>query len=300
MQLQRKGAARTGLGLLLVGSLALVGLLDYVTGPWVSFALLYVTPVMAAAWWLGRAPALAAGLTAGLAWFVAEAWGHRGEPTRALMWNSGSRLVMLIAMGLMMVRIRADRARVQAANRRLADLLDRAEQLARTDALTGLPNRRAFLERLDDELARSKRSGGGVGIAYLDVDNFKRLNDQTGHAEGDAFLVQVAQAIRDTVRASDVCARLGGDEFAVLFVEAKAGGAELLAQRLVQRIHALGDRHPGLDLGASVGMALFEAPPERAEEVLQRADTAMYQAKSAGKHRFTLWTGGTPEPVPLG
>jgi diguanylate cyclase len=107
----------------------------------------------------------------------------------------------------------------------------------------------------------------------------------------------VAHAIRGTVRSGDISARLGGDEFAVLLIATKPGTAEPLAQRLLQRIRALGDRHPGLDLGVSIGMALFDAPPERAEEVLQRADAAMYQAKSAGKHRFSLWTPEAMKPV---
>src|SRR5438132_2178299 len=94
----RPGLIRTLTALLIVAALAAVGLLDYVTGPWLSFALLYVTPVLAAAWWLGRGPALLAGLTAGIAWFEAEAWGHRGESGRILLWNSVSRLAMLLAM----------------------------------------------------------------------------------------------------------------------------------------------------------------------------------------------------------
>ena len=289
--------ARTALGLLAVAALALVGWLDYLTGPWLSFALLYVAPVLAAAWWLGRAPALAAGVTASVGWYLAEELNRRAEPRIDLLWNSGSRLVMLIAMGLMVVRIRADRERLQAANAKLAELLDGARLQARTDSLTGLPNRREFLERLTEELARSKRSGDAICVAYLDIDNFKRLNDQEGHAAGDEFLEQVARAIRETVRASDVAARLGGDEFAVLFLDAKEGTTELLAQRLLQRIRALGARHPALDLGVSIGMALFDVTPERAEEVLQRADAAMYQAKSAGKHRFSLWTRAASKPV---
>ncbi len=289
--------ARTALALLLVAALALVGWLDYLTGPWLSFALLYVAPVLAAAWWLGRAPTVTAGLTASVAWFFAEAWNRRSEPTRDLLWNGGSRLVMLIAMGLMVVRIRADRERLYAANAQLAGLLDSAQRLARTDPLTGLPNRRAFLERLTDELARSKRSGGPLCVAYLDVDNFKRLNDRKGHAEGDEFLTGVAQAIRDTVRSSDVAARLGGDEFAVLFIDAKPGTTEALAQRLLQRIRGMGDRYPDLDLGVSIGMAHFDASPADAEEILQRADAAMYQAKSAGKHRFSLWAADARKPV---
>jgi len=293
----KPGILRTLIALAVVAGLAAVGLLDYVTGPWFSFAIFYVAPVLGAAWWLGRGPALLAALTAGVAWFEAEAWGHRGEPTRSLLWNSMSRLAMLIAMAAMVVRIREDRRRLKGLNARLSRLLDAEEKLARTDPLTGLPNRRAFLERISDELARARRAGHPVCIAYIDIDNFKRINDDKGHVEGDEFLKEVAQAIRETIRASDVAARLGGDEFAVLFTDAKRSAVEPLAHRLLSRMRALGERHPGLDVGASVGMAWFEAAPDAPEQLLDRADGAMYEAKSAGKHRFALWSGDAAKPV---
>ena len=293
----RPGPWRTAIATLVVAALAIIGLVNYVSGPWLSFALFYVIPVLGAAWWLGRGPALLAGLTAGIAWFEAEAWGHRGEPTRDLLWNSMSRLVMLIAMAAMVVRIREDRQRLKEVNARLGELLTGAEKLARTDPLTGLPNRRAFLERLGDELLRARRNASPVCIAYLDIDNFKKLNDARGHVEGDEFLKHAAAAIKDTVRETDVAARLGGDEFAVLFTDAKRIAVDPLALRLLARMRALGDRHPGLDLGASVGMAWFEQPPEGPEQLLQRADKAMYAAKSAGKHRFALWSSDADKPV---
>ena len=285
------GLVRTLAAAGIVGALAAVGFLDYFTGPWVSVAILYVLLVLAAAWWLGRGPALLAGLTAGVAWFEAELFGRHGEPRMDLLWNAGTRLVMLLAMAAMVVRIRGDRLRLSEVNERLATLLSGAEHLARTDPLTGLPNRRAFLERLSDELARARRAQSPVCVAYLDVDNFKRLNDQSGHPAGDAYLRAVAQAIRATVRVNDVSARLGGDEFAVLFTDARRAAVEPLADRLLAQLQALGSQHPGLDLGASIGMAWFDKPPESPEELLQRADHAMYEAKTAGKHRFTLWTG---------
>jgi diguanylate cyclase (GGDEF)-like protein len=285
------GLVRTLAAAGILGGLALVGLLDYWTGPYLSFALLYITLVLAAAWWLGRVPALLAGVTAGVAWFVAEAAGRKGEPRADLFWNAGTRFVMLTAMAAMVVRIRADRRALKTANAKLGELLSGAEQLARTDPLTGLPNRRAFLERVSDELARGRRTRRPVSVAYLDLDNFKRLNDKLGHPEGDQFLRDVADAIRETVRSSDVAARLGGDEFAVLFAEARRSAVEPLALRLLQRLQALGERHPELDLGASIGMAWFDEPPKTAEELLERADRAMYDAKSRGKHRFSLFTG---------
>lgn len=292
----KPGWFRTLVTLALLVTVALVGVLDYLKGPWFSFALLYVMPVLAAAWWLGRGPALLTGLTAGMAWFEAEAWG-RTEPMRVLMWNSMSRLVMLLAMAAMVVRIREDRRRLKEVNEQLATLLSGAEKLARTDPLTGLPNRRAFLERLTDELHRARRSAVPICIAYLDIDNFKNLNDQRGHAEGDEFLGHVARAIKDTIRTTDAAARIGGDEFAVLFTEAKRIAIEPLAHRLLARVRALGERYPGLDLGASVGITWSDATPDGPEQLLQRADRAMYEAKSAGKHRFALWSSGDEKPV---
>jgi len=286
---------RTVLAVVCVIAVALVGLLDYVTGPWMSFALFYVVPVLAAAWWLGRGPALAAGLAAGIFWFVAEAWGHRGEPTRVLLWNSISRLLMLLAMGAMTARIRGDQQRLRGANRRLAELLGDAERLARTDALTGLANARAFTERLRQEVARAQRDGTPLCLGYVDVDNLKRINDAQGHAAGDELLREVARAIGQSVRASDVAARLGGDEFAILFVGMRQDAAEAAARRLLERLKQLADLHPGLHLGASIGVAMYGAPPETAEQMIRAADAAMYEAKQRGKGRVVLWEGPPPD-----
>src|SRR5207249_11040874 len=106
-----------------------------------SFALFYVMPVLGAAWWLGRGPALLASLTAGIAWFEAEAWGHRGESTRTLLCNSMSRLLMLVAMAAMVVRIREDRRRLEAMSGRLSGLRPGAAKLGRPGALPKLRRR---------------------------------------------------------------------------------------------------------------------------------------------------------------
>jgi diguanylate cyclase len=182
-------------------------------------------------------------------------------------------------------------------NARLAELLDAEGKLARTDPLTGVWNRRAFLERLHDELARARRAGSAVCIAALDLDNFKRVNDRFGHPEGDAFLKQVAEALRETIRASDVAARLGGDEFFVLFPDASRDAVESIAHRLVARLRALGAQYDGLDVGASVGMAWFDSAPETAEIAIARTDHALQDAKSAGKHRLLLWTSDAERAI---
>ena len=290
----RLPSLRTVLALLCVVGLALVGFLDYVTGPWMSFALLYVAPVLAASWWLGRGPGLVAAVASSLCWFAAETWGHRGETLRVLLWNSGSRFVMLLAMAAMTVRIRGDQHRLRAINRRLAELLGSAERLARTDALTGLANARAFTERLRQELARAQRDHTPLCLAYIDVDNFKRVNDAHGHAAGDELLRNIAQAIRETVRASDVAARIGGDEFAVLFVGARDDAAEAAAQRLLASLVRIGELYPDLKLGASIGMARYPTPAATAEEMIRDADAAMYEAKRRGRGRVVLSPPAAP------
>src|SRR4051812_48003051 len=206
-------------------------------------------------------------------------------------------LAMLVVMGVMVARTRKDGRRLKQANARLGELLDGAQRLAREDPLTGLPNRRAFLERLAEELSRARRSGDPVCIAYLDVDNFKNLNDKRGHTEGNEFLRRIARAIRETVRNADAAARLGGDEFAVLFADPTRIAVEPRAHRLLARVRALGERYPGLDLGAPVGMAWVEPAPDHPQRLLQRAEGAMCSAKSAGKPRFALWAADADKPV---
>jgi diguanylate cyclase (GGDEF)-like protein len=279
---------RAVLGVACVVALALIGFLDYVSGPWMSFVLLYVAPVLAASWWLGRGPALVAATAASICWFAAEVWGHPGEPIHVVVWNAVSQLVMLLAIAGMTVRIRGDQQRLRTINRRLADLLGDAERLARTDALTGLANARAFTERLRQEVARAHREPTPLCLAYIDIDNFKRVNDAHGHAAGDELLRVTAQAIRETVRASDVAARLGGDEFAVLFVGMRAEAAEATAHRLLARLERITELYPGLSLGASIGMAMYPSVPESAEEMIRAADAAMYEAKRRGKRRVVL------------
>ena len=294
-----QGSCRTTFAVLAVAVIALVGLLDYVTGAWLSFSLFYVMRRIGAAWWHRPRPCAAREPRRGIVWFEAEAWGHRGEPNRTLLWNSMSRLLMLVAMAAMVVRIREDRRRLQLVNARLSDLLHGAEKLARTDPLTALPNRRAFIERLSAELSHARRARDPVCSSPTSTSTTSSgLNDEKGHVEGDEFLRKVARrrCARPSAR-RDVAARLGGDEFAVLFIDAKRIAVEPLARRLLERTRALGERYPGLEVGASVGMAWFEAAPDSPELLLERADGAMYEAKAAGKHRFALWATDSARPV---
>jgi diguanylate cyclase (GGDEF)-like protein/PAS domain S-box-containing protein len=176
--------------------------------------------------------------------------------------------------------------------RRLAE--EGLHHLAFHDSLTGLPNRRRFHELLGQAVALARASGAprdAYAVMFLDFDRFKLINDSLGHEAGDAFLVQVAQRIRDSLRPADIVARLGGDEFAVLVRHVEHERTVVsLAERMMEML-----RRPftvaGTELitSASIGITFSALGYTSAEDVLRDADTAMYKAKGAGKARYALF-----------
>ncbi|GAC1611465.1 MAG: sensor domain-containing diguanylate cyclase [Mycobacteriales bacterium] len=161
---------------------------------------------------------------------------------------------------------------------------------ARTDGLTGLPNRGFYLDRVERGLARLARHADTLAVMYLDVDAFKALNDSRGHAAGDAVLVELARRVRGVLRPSDMLGRLGGDEFVVLCEELHdIAEAEAIAERVLAAL-----RRPWqldgvvLSVGASVGVAVTTTATTRAVDLIRQADGAMYAAKQAGGQRWVL------------
>jgi len=169
----------------------------------------------------------------------------------------------------------------------------RLRELAFHDPLTGLANRALFLDRVAHAFERARREGVTAAVLFLDLDDFKRVNDSLGHAAGDELLVAAAVRLRQTVRLSDTAARLGGDEFAVLVEDAHArADAADLAGRLAEAFRlpfAVGRRE--IVSGASIGVAIAQ-PGETPDEVLRNADVAMYVAKAHGRGSFELFAPG--------
>jgi diguanylate cyclase (GGDEF)-like protein/PAS domain S-box-containing protein len=162
---------------------------------------------------------------------------------------------------------------------------------ARTDALTGLLNRRGFAERLDARVAECARTGRISSLVYVDLDNFKAVNDRLGHAAGDAALKGLADALRHVVRSDDLVARLGGDEFAVWLEGADRDTAIERAQKILALKNDIAPYSAGPDkpLGLSVGVAVhIPAEKESTSELLSRADDAMYTVKRHGKGSYTV------------
>lgn len=155
----------------------------------------------------------------------------------------------------------------------------------RRDALTKLFNHVSFFERLHDEIERSQRFGYPVSVVVIDLDGFKRYNDQFGHQAGDSILRAVAEVLVASSRSSDTVARYGGDEFSIILPGASKPGALIVAQRLRDRFK----RDPALgQVGMSIGVAVYPEDAVEPKTLVEAADRAMYEAKEAGGDRITM------------
>src|SRR5580704_1355790 len=173
-------------------------------------------------------------------------------------------------------------AELQEHRRRLALALDNEKSLSRSDYLTGLANRRAFEESFDMECKRSRRYNRSITLVYMDLDNFKQVNDGQGHQTGDEVLVAVAASLRTNLRATDCVARLGGDEFAILLPETDEPAAQIIMRKFDAVLQALLTTK-NWPIGFSFGVVTFPVPLDSLEAMLQRADKLMYDAKQGGK-----------------
>ena len=186
-----------------------------------------------------------------------------------------------------------------------ARLFGEVQRLARIDELTGLLNRRHFFERAEQELARAKRYKRPLSAILLDVDHFKRVNDNHGHAVGDEVLRVVARRCRETVRSVDILGRYGGEEFVILVPDtSEAGTGEVLAERLRACIaqEPIASSGEAIAVTISLGVAGLRPDTDDLAKLLDRADTALYAAKEAGRNCVKLATppestaeGGTAE-----
>ncbi len=166
------------------------------------------------------------------------------------------------------------------------------EQLALVDYLTGLNNRRSFMQRGLEELRRARRYKQPLSLLILDIDQFKNVNDAYGHEAGDLVLQQVALSMKDELREVDIIGRLGGDEFAVLLPNTPLDEAGIAARRLLQAIVNLSIRIPiterNCDISVSIGMAALEDQMIFIDDLIRKADAAMYRAKNSGGNQVCL------------
>lgn len=253
--------------------LAVIGILDAITGGELSFSIFYLVPVGLVAWHGSRRGGIVLAMLAGAVWLIADLSCRKYSHPAIAGWNAGVRLGFFVLVALGLARIRA--------------LLSLEQKQARQDTLTGIPNSRQFFEVLGREVARSRRHGRPLTVAYLDLDGFKQVNDQHGHPTGDHVLQQAARVLKESIRLNDMVARLGGDEFALLLPETEPEEARAALERAHQCLtHAMKDN--GWPVTASIGAVTFLNTPLDAHELVQLADRMMYRAKKQGQDQLYM------------
>ena len=261
-------------GSLVLGGILLIAVADGFSGVEVRTFPLYYAPISLAAWYFGRAGSVAAASLCALAWLGSNYLaGMQFSHPAIWVTNTFVQGASFTIVGLLV------------ASLKLA--LSRERALSRIDPLCRLLNSRAFYEDSDRLLALCRRGKRPVTLAYLDIDNFKAVNDARGHRAGDNLLCAVAQVLQSSIRSSDLAARLGGDEFAMLLPELGPDEARQTLERLrVALSQSAPD--PSCAATASIGAVTFMIAPDDVQAMVQMADSVMYSAKKDGKNRVHL------------
>jgi len=249
---------------------AAVAVVRYYSRIPLALSLFFLVPIAATTWTIGRWAGLLTSVVSATAWLVAEAAHDHGNLGLAALNEAFRGAVFLV---------------VTLVTASLKDALGREKMLAKTDFLTGLPNRRAFYERATHELERARRYHRPFTIVYLDLDDFKTVNDTQGHETGDELLRRVAETLKATLRSVDIVARFGGDEFVLLLPETGAAPAPVIVGRVNQRLlEAVGGLRQQTTV--SIGVVIVEKAPDDLDAVIRQADHLMYQAKHAGDSKI--------------
>ena len=260
-------------GLALIG-LGIIGFFDYFTGPDYSFSVFYLVVVVASAWYQGRKSAILVSVAGTVVWFAAAIASreYADNYPLSLFWNDLVELTHFLFAVVVISTLKA--------------LLDASEKTSRIDPLTGIANRRFFSEVANTEIIRAARTSEPFTIMYIDVDNFKTVNDTQGHDEGDLLLIEIASTIRHQIREIDTVARLGGDEFSVLLPTAAKDAAEVVGRKLKSALtDAIETRW---SVTFSIGMVTYTTAPESVECMIRQADQVMYEVKKSGKNELRI------------
>jgi len=250
----------------------LLGILDYLIGPELSFSVFYTMPIMMAAWYGGKRVGFFVAAASAVIWLSADlAAGSDYTAMLIPIWNTVVRLAFfLIIMVLLLI---------------VHEKLILEEMLADTDPLTGLANRRFFLEQLEREYARSKRYPEPLAIAYLDLDNFKYVNDTMGHDIGDELLIKVSQTLLSSIRGSDFAARLGGDEFSVMLPMLESESALPMLKKLQDELLGVMQEN-NWPVTFSIGVVTYNEVMESSRDMIKQVDDLMYEVKKSGKNNI--------------
>jgi diguanylate cyclase (GGDEF)-like protein len=260
-------------GFILIG---FVGFVDFLTGYEYSLSAFYVLPIALITWGSSQNLGFVVSFVSAIVWFIAEA--ASGQPHShhfAPLWNTLIRSILFCTIVALLTKIKI--------------LMQRERELARTDYLTSAVNSRCFREIAQMEMLRIQRHHRSFTIAYLDLDNFKLMNDQFGHFAGDQALQTVVHSIKKRIRRTDTIARLGGDEFVLFFPETDDKAAHLLMADLH---HSLSKEMQinSWPITFSIGVLTCQVAPNSVDELVAMADDLMYSAKFTNKNAIKYST----------
>ncbi len=255
--------------LVLVVTLAAI---DHSSGYELSFSIFYLVPIAIATWYGGLPLGIFLGIASAIAWLIVDRTsGHNYGQAIIPFWNCGVRLGFFIVTAGLLTKVRSQ--------------LKNEQRMARLDGLTGVMNGRGFQEEVQTILRIAARYGRPTVMGYIDLDNFKSVNDSLGHSEGDHVIRTVASILSESVRTTDLIGRMGGDEFAIFLPETTYSGATAmfgdLRKRLLKEV-----RERVWPIGFSIGVAVFRTAPSKVDEAIKLADALMYRVKNGGKNNM--------------
>ena len=260
-----------------------IGVIRYLTGPELALSLFYLFPVGLATWYGGRWVGVFIALMSALSWLAADIMMLDSFSNFLIPYiNETFRLVVFLIVTYIVFKLK--------------NTLENHKELAGTDPLTSVANRRAFFDLANQELNKARRNQTSISVLYMDIDNFKHINDHFGHHIGDRLLRSVAKTIKKNIRAIDVIARFGGDEFGILLAETGAGPAALVARKLKEKLMELAQNNEW-PVTFSTGVVTFESIPASVAEMIDAADAQMYLAKRHGKNRTRYKTIADDESI---
>jgi diguanylate cyclase (GGDEF)-like protein len=255
------------MGFVLIG---VVGVFDYLTDSEFTFSFFYLIPIALVTWLAGRWPGVTASLASAFVWLITDvASGHSYSRWFFYAWNTLVVLAFFVVVTLLLSALRTT--------------LEHETELAQKDDLTGAANRRFFIELLQMEISRCQRYLHPFTIAYIDVDNFKEVNDRFGHNTGDQVLRALVDLVRKFLRSTDLVGRLGGDEFALLLPETDSESAQVVLSKIQSAILAgMEQDHWGVTI--SIGVLTCGSAQHTVVEIIKMVDDLMYSVKRESKN----------------
>ncbi len=252
--------------------LILIGCIDYQIPPEISLSIFYLLPVSLISWFVGKEAGFLASVLSAIAWFISNPLGQQtGSSILVDCWNAIVRLIFFLIVSRLLVELHR--------------ALTQEKESARTDSITGVGNKQLFFELAHLEIKKADRYRHPLTIIYIDIDDFKKINQDWGTNIGNKLLIIVAKTLKGSLRETDIIARIGVDEFVILLPGSGYEPAQTVLDRVQKRL--VDAMHENEWLATfSIGAVTFINPPNSVDEMIQRADHLIYLVKNTGKNQL--------------